>query len=71
MSASKPLKRKDIVPGLKINHLGTTYEVIRVRYRKHATGRTPETVKVKNPETGFIGKYDVNLLLKHSKRMEG
>lgn len=67
----KPINRKDIKPGLTISHLGTLYTVQKVKYRKCATGRTPETVKVINPDTGFIGEYDVKLLLKHSRSIKG
>ena len=62
------IKRKDIKPGLMINHLGTIYRIEKVKYRKvGAEGRTADTVKVLNPATGFIGEYDVNLILKHGK----
>ncbi len=64
---SKEIKRKDIKPGLVINHLGTIYEIRKVKYRKCATGRTPDVVEVFNPATGFIGKYRVDLILKHGK----
>ena len=65
------LKRKDIVPGLKINHLGTIYQVEEVKYRKCIKGKMADKVKILNPETGFIGEYKVSLLLKHSRKVEG
>jgi len=66
-----PIKPRDIKPGLMINHLGTIYKVQKVKYRVQGKGKTPDTVKVLNPETGFLGEYNVKLLIKHSKIAKG
>lgn len=58
---NKPILRRDIKPGLIINHLGTLYEVVSTK---------GERATVVNPENGFRATVHKSMLTLRSKRAQ-
>lgn len=59
-AASKRIRRRQLRPGLEIDHLGTLYRVIEF-------DRSRNLVLVENPKTGYTGSIPWTIIRERSR----